>query len=62
MIKKGGGDYYVYDSSGKKRLNKKPKTKKEAIQQVAAIEISKKKRGKGKPSNAEIMEIYAPCA
>ena len=46
MIKKWGGDYYVYDSSGKKRLNKKPKTKKEAIQQVAAIEISKKKRGK----------------
>jgi hypothetical protein len=45
MIKKGKGGYYVYDSAGKKKLNKRPKTKKEAIQQVAAIEISKKRRG-----------------
>tara|TARA_R100001244_G_C5127788_1_gene125048 strand:- start:72 stop:212 length:141 start_codon:yes stop_codon:yes gene_type:complete len=45
MIKKGSDGYYVYDSSGKKKLNKKAKTKKQAIQQLAAIEISKKRGG-----------------
>ena len=46
MIKKGASGYHVYDSGGKKKLNKKAKSKNKAMQQLAAIEISKKKRGK----------------
>ena len=45
MIKKEGSSYVVYDSAGKKRLGTH-KTKKAATRQIAAIEISKKQRGK----------------
>lgn len=45
MIIKKLGKYLVKDSSGKKTLGTHP-TKKSAIAQLRAIEISKKKRGK----------------
>lgn len=45
MIKKKGSGYVVTDSTGKKVLGKH-KTKKEAVKQLAAIEISKMHRGK----------------
>jgi len=45
MIKKKGKDYLVLDSKGKKILGRH-KTRREAAKQLAAIEISKKKRKK----------------
>lgn len=45
MIKKKGSKYVVTDSSGKKKLGAHS-TKEEAQKQIAAIEISKKKRKK----------------
>jgi len=45
MIKKSGSKYKVTDSSGKKTLGKH-ETRKEANEQLAAIEISKKKKKK----------------
>jgi|TARA_R100000664_G_C2750248_1_gene137542 hypothetical protein len=45
VIKKEGNNYVVYDSAGKKRLGTH-KTRKQAVKQIAAVEISKKKRGK----------------
>lgn len=45
MIKKTKKGYYATSSTGRK-LSKKPKTKKAAMKQLAAVEISKKKRGK----------------
>jgi len=43
MLKKIGGKYVVLDSSGKKRLGSHA-TRKAALQQLAAIEISKKRK------------------
>lgn len=45
MIKKVGSKYYATSKSGCK-LSKSPKTKKAALKQLAAVEISKDKRKK----------------
>ncbi len=45
MIKKKGKDYLVLDSKGKKILGRH-KTRRDAVKQLAAIEISKKERKK----------------
>jgi hypothetical protein len=45
MIRKRGGKYVVLDSSGTKVLGTHT-TEKSAQRQLAAIEISKKRRGK----------------
>lgn len=43
MLKKIGDKFVVFDSSGKKRLGSHA-TRKAALQQLAAIEISKKRK------------------
>ena len=43
MIKKEGIGYSVYDGKGKKKLGKH-KTKKSALRQIAAVEISKRRK------------------
>lgn len=45
MIKPDGNEFIVTDKSGRQILGRH-KTRKEAQAQLAAIEISKKKRGK----------------
>jgi hypothetical protein len=45
MLKKVKGGYKATSSSGRP-LSKKTKTKKEAMKQLAAVEISKQKRKK----------------
>lgn len=45
MIKKKGKEFVVTTKSGKKKLGSH-KTRKEAVAQLQAIEISKKKQGK----------------
>ena len=45
MIKNVNGGYKATSKTGKE-LSKKSKTKKDALKQLAAVEISKKKRGK----------------
>ena len=44
-IKKVGSEYYATSKSGRK-LSKKGKTKRAALKQLAAVEISKAKRRK----------------
>jgi len=48
MIKKTKGGFKVYPKGGGKALSKKPKTKKEAVKQLRAVEASKAKRRKKK--------------
>jgi hypothetical protein len=48
VIKKEGKKYRVYDSKGKKPLSKKKKSRKAALKQLAAIEISKAAKRKSK--------------
>jgi len=45
MLKKEGRKWVVYDSSGKKKLGEHER-REDAVAQIAAIEISKAKRGK----------------